>query len=262
VRKETAALKNVADAELLSAHERREIQLELQQATQAETLLAARLAVTEHLMKSELATLDQTQANISLRLQRARALQEALVVKAPIAGTLVYKVMVDGAKRKVSDQTCHHEVILQIPDLSTLRVQATVPEQFAGSVRKGQLARVRLDTSPDAALNGRITAVGTALQTKRDSPVKVIDIVVELDPTDVRLSPGMTATMRIEVERLENTLLAPLRFVYERDGRVFTRVRLRNGRVEERPIQPGRRNETVVQVLGGLAEGETLTIQG
>jgi biotin carboxyl carrier protein len=262
VRRETAALKNAVDAELLSAQQRREFQLELEQATQAQALLQDRLAATEQMGKGELAALDQTLANIGLRLERTRALQEALVVKAPIAGTLVYKVMADGAKRKVGEQTCHHEIILQLPDLSTLRVQATVNEQHAGSVQPGQVARIRLDALPDATLTGRILEVGTALRTTRDNPIKLVDVVVQMEPTDLRLNPGMTASMRIEVERVPGALLAPLRFVYERDGRVFTRVRLRDGRVEERAIRPGPRNDTVVQVLDGVSEGETLASEG
>jgi len=54
-------------------------------------------------------------------------------------------------KRKVGEQTCHHEVILQIPDLSTLRLEAMVEEAYAGRVQPGQTVRIcsgplKLDT--------------------------------------------------------------------------------------------------------------------
>jgi len=255
---EAAALKREIEPHLISSQERRAFQLELEQATQAHSLLGAKLAATEQMMASELAVLGRTLANIDLRVRQARDLQASLVVKAPIAGTLLYKVMADGAKRRVGEQTCHHEVILQIPDLSTLRVDATVNEQDAGQVRVGQPVRIRLDALPDIPVTGRVAAVGTALQTKRDNPIKVVDIRIEIDPVDAQLSPGMTAAARIEVSRVAQTLLVPVSFLYERDGVVFARVVGRGGRPEERAIRPGRRNGTRVEVLDGLVEGDML----
>lgn len=258
---EAAALKRDIEPHLISSQERRTFQLELEQATQAHTLLRDKLTATEQMMASELAVLDRTLANSELRVRQGLGLQASLVVAAPIAGTLLYKVMADGAKRKVGEQTCHHEIILQIPDLSSLRIDAMVNEYDAGQVRVGQPVRIRLDALPDVAVTGRITVVGTALQTRRDNPIKVVDVTIVMDPVDAQLSPGMTASARIEVTRVTNTLLAPLRFVYERDGRVFALVAPRGGSFEEREIHPGRRNGTLVEVLDGLAEGDRLTTQ-
>jgi hypothetical protein len=258
VNTEAAALKNGVDAELMAAQERRQLQLDLEQATREQALLREKLAATERMMNAELAVLDKTLANVRLRLDKALALRQACIVKAPIAGTLVYKVMADGAKRKVGEQTCHHEVILQIPDLATLRLQATVDEGTASGVRGGQRVRIRLDALPDATLTGTVTEAGTVLHTTRDSPVKVIDVVIALDRRSERLSPGMTATARIEVERVANALLVPLRNLYERDGHVFARVHEPDGRIVERRVRTGRRNRELVEVLEGIQEGERL----
>lgn len=260
VQEEAAGLRQSIEPHLLPAQERRQYQLEFEQAREAHALLDARLAATAQMKTSELAVLDRTLANVELRLQRARALQEALTVKAPIAGTLIYKVMADGAKRKVGEQTCHHEVILQIPDLSTLRIEAMVNEEHAGALRVGQLARIRLDALPDLPLTGRVTAVGAALHTKRDNPIKVVDVLVDLGRPDARLSPGMTATLRIEVDRVADALLAPLQFVHERDGRAFLRVAGPDGRIEERVVRPGRRSGPLVEILEGAAEGDRLSM--
>jgi HlyD family secretion protein len=256
VGRETAALKADVEPHLISAQERKQNALELEQSTQEHKLLDEKLSATDRMMKSELAVLDRNLANARLRLERSQALQGACLVKAPIAGTVVYKVMADGAKRKVGEQTCHHEIILQIPDISTLRLQAAVEETYAALVQVGQPVRVRLDALPDMTVTGRIVEAGMLLHTRRDSPIKVIDVVIDLDALDARLSPGMTATAQIEVERITNALLAPLRSVHERDGRVLVRVMAPDGRVDERVVRPGRRNQEFLQVIDGLREGE------
>jgi hypothetical protein len=260
VKRETAALKAEVEPHLISAQERRQNALEHEQATLEHRLLEEKLSATSRMMTSELAVLDKSLANARLRQERSQALQRSCLVKAPIGGTLVYKVMVDGAKRKVGEQTCHHEIILQIPDLSTLRLLAAVEETHAAVVRAGQSVRVRLDALPDMALTGRIAEAGTLLHTRRDSPIKVIDVVIDIDDADARLSPGMTATAQIEVERISNALLTPLGSVFERDGRVLVRVVAPSGRVDERVVRPGRRNQEFLQVIEGVREGERVVM--
>jgi multidrug efflux pump subunit AcrA (membrane-fusion protein) len=91
-----------------------------------------------------------------------------------------------------------------------------------------------------------------------DNPVKVIDALIELEQKLGKLSPGMTATGQIEVERIPNALLAPVKAVRERGGLVIVRVPGADGRDEERTIRVGRRNQQFIEVLEGLREGDKL----
>jgi HlyD family secretion protein len=251
-----------ADPQIQSARERKQFQVEFEQADQENKLLAQKLKSIEQMSRAELSVFENNIAKIKLRVEQTEERQKALVVKAPIAGTLIYKVLAGNVKRKVGEQTCHHEVILQIPDLSTLRLEAMVEEAYAGRVRPGQTVRINIDALPDEKLTGRMVSVGSVLRMRRwDNPVKVVDTVIELEQKIGKLSPGMTATGQIEVERTLNALLAPVKAVREKGGQVIVRVPGAGGRGEERMIRVGRRNQQFVEVLEGLREGEKVILQ-
>lgn len=257
VKLEIARHKLQADPEIQSARERRQFQIEFDQADQEARLLDQKLKSIERMSKAELSVFENNIAKIKLRVDQTEERQKACVVKAPIAGTLIYKVLTGNVKRKIGEQTCHHEVILQIPDLSTLRFEAMIEEAYAGRVKPGQTVRIKIDALPDEKLTGKVVSVGSVLRMRRwDNPVKVIDAVIELEQTIGKLSPGMTATGRIEVERVPNALLAPVKAVREKGGQAIVRVPAAGERVEERVIRVGRRNQQFVEALEGLREGE------
>jgi HlyD family secretion protein len=257
VKLEIARHKLQADPEIQSARERRQFQIEFDQADQEARLLDQKLKSIERMSRAELSVFENNIAKIKLRVEQTEERQKACVVKAPIAGTLIYKVLTGNVKRKIGEQTCHHEVILQIPDLPTLRFEAMIEEAYAGRVKPGQTVRVKIDALPDEKLTGKVVSVGSVLRMRRwDNPVKVIDAVIELEQKIGKLGPGMTATGQIEVERVPNALLAPVKAVREKGGQVIVRVPAAGELVEERVIRVGRRNQQFVEALEGLREGE------
>jgi multidrug efflux pump subunit AcrA (membrane-fusion protein) len=114
-------------------------------------------------------------------------------------------------------------------------IQAMAPE---GSVVKAGDALLQIDNAQlIASLNSE-------------------EINIELEQKIGKLSPGMTATGQIEVERVANALLAPVKAVREKGGQVIVRVPAAGESDEERAIRVGRRNQQFVEVLEGLREGE------
>ena len=261
VKLETARHKLNVDPALMSARDRKQFQIEFEQADQQAKLLTQKLKSLVQMSKAELSVFENNIAKIRLRVEQTEERQKACTVKAPIAGTLIYKILSGNVKRKVGEQTCHHEVILQIPDLTTLRLEAMVEEAYAGRVQPGQIVRIKVDALPDEKLTGKLVSVSSVLRMRRwDNPVKVVDAVIELDQKPgqnaAKLGPGMTATGQVAVESVANVLLAPLKAVKEKGGQVFVNVPGADGRGQERMIRVGRKNQQFVEVLEGLREGE------
>src|SRR5262245_44306178 len=261
VKLETTRHKLSADPILLAARDRRQFEIEHEQADQQVKLLNQKLNSLDQMSRAELSTLENNIAKIRLRVEQAEDRKKACVVKAPIGGTLIHKLLAGNVKRKVGEQTCFHEIILQIPDLASLRLEAMIEEAYAGQVRPDQTVKIKIDALPDEKLTGKVVSAGTILRMRRlDNPVKVVDAVIELEQKIEKLSPGMTATGQIEVERIPNVLLAPIRAVREKDGQIIVKVPGNDGREEERKIRVGRKNHQFVEVLEGLREGEKVVI--
>jgi RND family efflux transporter MFP subunit len=147
--------------------------------------------------------------------------------------------------------------IAELPDLSSVFVRARLDEDTRGRLEVGQPALVRIDAIPDRELRASVSEISVLARVEMGQgfpPPRNFDLKVRIDETDERLRPGMSATARIEVDRLSDTLLVPAGAVFEVNGRPVV-YRLVDGRFEETPIEVAKRSHEQVAVASGLTEG-------
>jgi HlyD family secretion protein len=92
-------------------------------------------------------------------------------------------------------------------DLTRLRVLANVSEADVGLVHAGQPATFTVDAYPDEVFRGTVLQV--RLQPVVSENVVAYTAIVETSNADLRLRPGMTATVTIEVARRDDARLIP-----------------------------------------------------
>ncbi|HEV2348417.1 MAG TPA: efflux RND transporter periplasmic adaptor subunit [Terriglobia bacterium] len=164
---------------------------------------------------------------------------------------------------KEGDRAWPGAAIAELPDLSTLRVTAHIDEIDRGRMSVGQTASIRVDAVPDKELFGRVTDISTIAKMDFSSgwpPKKSFDLTIQLDQSDPRLRPGMSATIRVAVDRVPNSTLIPVRAVFSKQGRTLAYV-LRGTAFEERTIEVSRRSSEEVVVTKGLARGEKVALK-
>ena len=99
-------------------------------------------------------------------------------------------------------------------------VETRVRETDIHKVERNQNVAVRVEAYPDLRLTGKVTLVGTLAQEERERRgSKFFSVTVQVDQSEPRLRPGMTARVQIEVEERAKALFVPLEAVFERDGR-------------------------------------------
>jgi HlyD family secretion protein len=83
-------------------------------------------------------------------------------------------------------------------------------------------------------------------------------VTIALDPTDIELKGGLTATANILVESNENVLLIPNRAVRGSRGDYWADVVVNEETMEteQRTIEIGVQNARYTEVVSGLQEGE------
>lgn len=150
--------------------------------------------------------------------------------------------------------------LLKIADLSKLYVLLPVDEVDIGRVRRGQVAGIRVDAFQGRVFHGevvQIAPVGTEEQN-----VVLFDVKVSIDEEDVAeiLRPGMTADVELEVARSDDTLWIPREALGPEGSRV--QVIGKGDTVETRDVRTGLRDAHRVEILSGLAEGETVALAG
>jgi hypothetical protein len=154
---------------------------------------------------------------------------------------------------------------MQIPDLKRMLVNTKVHEALVSRVRRGQRALVRVDADRDRVLRGHVESVAT-LSSQQDwlsADVKVYTTKVAIDEEVEGLKPNLSAEVTIIVaDPLERVLTVPIEAVVGssemREHR--TCFVLTPDGPAERPILIGQRNDRMVEVREGLAEGEEVVL--
>jgi HlyD family secretion protein len=145
-----------------------------------------------------------------------------------------------------------------VDDLSHLLVDVQVSEVDINSVTIGQPAVVTFDAVLGREYRGKVVGVsrvGTSVQS-----VVNFNVTVELTDPDVDVKPGMTASVTITIQSLDNVLLVPNRAVHLVNGQRMVYV-LRNGQLFEIPVMLGASDDTMSEVTSGdLSAGDVLVL--
>jgi HlyD family secretion protein len=164
---------------------------------------------------------------------------------------------------KEGDQAWPGAGIVEIPDLSTLRIDCRIEESDRARVALNQVAHVRVDALPDRELSGhvaRISALATVDFTGGWPFPKNFELGVGLDESDPRLRPGMNATARIAVDKIPNAIVIPTEAAFQKSGETVAYV-LHGSKFEERTIEAGKKGESQLVVTAGLEPGERVALK-
>ncbi|HEY5270501.1 MAG TPA: efflux RND transporter periplasmic adaptor subunit [Anaerolineales bacterium] len=186
------------------------------------------------------------------RVDAAQATLNFSRLMAPFAGT------VTAADPMVGDQVSPGTLGFRVDDLSHLLVDVQVSEVDINNVTVGQPALVTFDAVLGREYHGKVvdvSRVGTSVQS-----VVNFNVTVELTDPDADVKPGMTASVTITVQSLENVLLVPNQAVHLVNAQRVVYV-LRNGQLSEIPVTLGASDDTMSEVTSGdLSAGDVLVL--
>lgn len=224
---------------------------ELEQAeTDAATAAADREAALE-----QLRALGVDSAGIeAIKQHHAVAVGPQGVVRAPIAGTVVERLITPGQLLQAGATPC-----FTIAGLSSVWVMAHVFEAALPDVAVGDSAEVRLTDDSSRVYRGRVTYVGALV----NPDTRATDARVLTANPGEALKRDMFVRVAIRAGRARTGLLVPASAVL-RDAQnlPFVFVASAGGTFVRRPVQLGGHVGPNLEVTGGLAPGDTLITQG
>ncbi|MDP2995765.1 MAG: efflux RND transporter periplasmic adaptor subunit [Anaerolineales bacterium] len=186
------------------------------------------------------------------RVDAAQATINFSRLMTPFAGTVTV------ADPMVGDQVSTSTSGFRVDDLSRLLVDVQVSEVDINSVAVDQPALVTFDAVTGREYHGKVvdvSRVGTSVQS-----VVNFSVTVELTDPDADVKPGMTASVTITIQSLENVLLVPNRGVHLVNSQRVVYV-LRNGQLLEIPVTLGASDDTMSEVTSGdLSAGDVLVL--
>ena len=166
-------------------------------------LETAQVAVrsAEAQIKSSEASLTQSKASLS---QNEVNLQHT-VIEAPIDGIVISRNVDVGQTVAASMNAPTLFIIAE--DLTKMQVNANVDESDVGRIRAGQNVTFRVDAYPLETFTGTVSQV--RLQPVVTQNVVTYATVIDVPNQQLKLKPGMTATVTIEIARRNDVVRVP-----------------------------------------------------
>jgi membrane fusion protein, multidrug efflux system len=137
-----------------------------------------------------------------------------------------------------------------------IRVRAAVSDADMPYVKTGATADVSVSAIPDQVFSGRVTQISPMV----DAASRSATVEVTLPNGQHRLVPGMTASVRLVVERREHVVAVPLSALFSTDK---TRAVIIDGTTaRSRPIQAGLVGDDLVEIVSGIQPGDKVATVG
>ena len=155
--------------------------------------------------------------------------------------------------------------LMTVSDLSTLLVKADLNQIDVAKVQMGQKVTVTLDALPGKTYEATITKIAPASILPKDKQVDVFPVEATLTKSDLSIKPGMTADVRIHIEKKDHVIALPIEAVVKENGKQFVSkvVALPNGKQKTDKIEVavGARNDREIEIQKGISEGDKVLIK-
>lgn len=147
------------------------------------------------------------------------------------------------------------QAVLRLVDPAQLWVRARVDQARAEGVQVGQAADIVLRSVPGSALPGKVVRI--ELQSDALTEERIINVV--FDPAPAQLYLGELAEVTVRLPGAKNVLSVPRAALTQHQGTPGV-WRIEQGRARFKPAQPGVQTAERVQIVSGLAAGDSLIV--
>lgn len=201
--------------------------------------------------KSNLDTQQALAAQARAQAAGAQASIGDRVVRAPFAGWVSLRNISPGAVVQAGTP------IATISDLSSIKLDFSVPETLLSAIREGQTIEARASAFPDQPFRGRIATIDPVI----DPNTRAVKVRARLPNPDRKLKPGMLLTVGVETAPRLSLSVPELAVIGEGDSR-YVYVVGPDGAAKRVQIRTGLRQNGRIEVIEGLAPGQQVVTEG
>ncbi len=209
------------------------------------------LAERDLVSGSELDAVATNLETAEARLEGIMANMEDRLIRAPFSGVLGFREVSEGSM--VSPGT----LITTLDDISTIRVDFTIPESRLAQLSRELSIRARSVVYPDLVFEGAVTNVGARV----DPVTRAVRVRADIDNGDMRLRPGMLLNVGVSLDESE-VLVVPEQSVVPSQGQQFVFLVDGEGVARRVEVEVGRRRPGLVEIRSGLEAGQRVVTLG
>ena len=148
--------------------------------------------------------------------------------------------------------------LFRLVDLSTVWVNAEVPEAQAAWLRPGAAVEARVAAYPDARFEGRLGAILPEVT----AATRTLRARIELKNPDSLLKPGMFATLVFRGKPGKESVLVPSEAVIRTGSRDVVIIALGEGKFRAAPVELGSETGGQTEIRKGIQAGDSVVLSG
>ncbi|HEY8609295.1 MAG TPA: efflux RND transporter periplasmic adaptor subunit [Noviherbaspirillum sp.] len=197
---------------------------------------------------------DESQANVQVleaRLALAEARLSKLEIRAPFSGVVGIRNV------SVGDYVKDGADLVNLEDLSSVKVDFRLPERYVDQVKRGQALEVMVDALPGKPFAARVDAIDPQVDSNGRSAL----LRGRIDNPEGRLKPGMFARVRLILSERANALMVPEEAIVPQGAKV-TVWKVVDGQAVRTEVKTGLRRAAKVEITEGLSAGDRVVTAG
>lgn len=180
--------------------------------------------------------------------KRASLMLDESFIKAPISGVVSKRYLSSG------DMVSNATPIVDIVDISFLKLIVGVSEKFLPKLKKGKECKVFFDAYPDRAFVAKLKKVYPSV----DPLTKMVTVELIIDNSDEKILPGMFASLKMVVDERENVYRVPKVSLVNGDH-LFV---IEDNKVFLKKVSLGLMDNKLVEIAGGLDGNPEIVVLG
>jgi membrane fusion protein, copper/silver efflux system len=201
--------------------------------------------------RNRLQLLGMSEEQIGL-LEKTGRPQTRITLYAPIGGVIAELGVREGMT------VASGAMLFRIVDLSTVWVNADVPEAQGAWLRPGTAVEARVPSFPGQVFRGRVSAILPEV----NAATRTLRARAELANPGGRLKPGMYATLGFAEGAGVQALIVPSEAVIRTGERSVVIVAEREGRFRQEDVELGFESGGRTEIRKGLSEGDKVVVSG
>lgn len=195
--------------------------------------------------------LDQIQVQYNVAKKNVDNLKENIYLTSPIDGVVTQRNFDNG-------DVAGSQPILQVMKINPVKLKINVSETFYTKVKVGMVVKLKTEIFGEEEFTGKISLIYPTI----DASTRTFTCEVKINNAGSKLKPGMFGRVELNLGRADAILVsdkAVLKQSGSNDRYVYTE---KNGTVEYRKVEIGRRFDDKYEIISGVSAGENVVITG
>jgi membrane fusion protein (multidrug efflux system) len=190
-------------------------------------------------------------ARLKAHVDEAESRVAKTVIRAPFSGILGLRQVSPGAYVKAGND------IVRLENVSSIKVDFRIPENYLSKIRPNQEISVRLDAYPGEEFKGRVYAVEPVV----DERTRTIAMRARIPNNGFKLKPGMFVRVAVTLDSRPNAVVIPEQAIWPQGKDSFV-YRVVDGKAALTKVDIGNRAPGTVEIIKGLAANDMVITDG